>query len=71
MNTTEMSNELRTDWIIGKLVGLTTGRPAGFDVYRIHNPYTRTARVEPLNGGRIYRTEADARAAIARATGKA
>ena len=57
-----------TDWLIRPLAGLSTGRPAGFDVYRVHAPYTDAAKVEPLNPGRPYRTEAEARAAIARAT---
>lgn len=60
-----------TDWLISPLVGFRTGRPSGFSVYRIHAPYTDAARVEPLERGRIYRTEADARAAIARATKEA
>ena len=55
-----------TDWLIRPLAGLSTGRSAGFIVYRVHAPYTGDAREEPL--GRVYRTEADARAAVAAAT---
>ena len=55
-----------TDWLIRPLAGLSTGRSAGFIVYRVHAPYTSAAREEPL--GRVYRTEADARAAVAAAT---
>lgn len=63
--------ETVTDWIIAPMIGFTTGRPVGFSVHRIHAPYTDTARVEHLNKGRVYRTESDARAAIAEATGDA
>lgn len=57
-----------TDWIIHPLVGLRNGSPAGFDVYRVHNPHTSAAVVEQLDRGRIFRTELEAHAAIAKAT---
>ena len=66
-----MSAENVTPWTINKLLGLQRGRPAGFDVSRIHSPGTGKAREEFLERGRVFRSEAEARAAIAKATGSA
>jgi len=54
-------------WVIRTLADLRSGRITGYAVERIHNPYTRQARAESLDR-RIYRTHADAAAAIAKAT---
>lgn len=64
-------NKQTPPWEIRTLVGLNSGRITGYTVERIHNPCTRDARAETLDRGRVYRTEAQARAAIAKATGEA
>lgn len=61
---------MTTQWEIRRMVGFYSNRPTGYTVERIHNPYTEKAKVEFLEPGRIFRTEADARAAIAKATGE-
>ena len=53
-------------WEIRTLVGLQSGRFKGYTVERIHNPCTPQARAEVLDCGRVYRTQADAVAAIAK-----
>jgi len=53
-------------WEIRTLADLRSGRITGYAVERIHNPGTRQARAETLDRGRIYRTQADAAAAIAK-----
>ena len=57
-----------TDWTIRPMVGFRSGRVTGYTVERIHHPYTRFARAEPLERGRIFRTHAEAQAALARVT---
>ena len=59
----DMSNT-STPWQIKELADFGTGRPAGFDVFRVHNPYTDQAKVEYLKPVSRFRTEAEARAAI-------
>lgn len=54
-------------WEIRTLAGLHSGRITGYTVERIHSPRTPQARAETLERGRIYRTKADAVAAIAKA----
>ena len=58
-----------TPWEVRTLYAGFTGRIAGYDVQRVHNPYTQQARVEYLERGKVFRTEQQARAAIAKATG--
>jgi len=60
-----------TDWKISPTVGFRSGRVIGYTVERIHHPYTRFARAEELENGRIFPTHAAAQAALARATGQA
>lgn len=57
-----------TPWLLKELLDFSTGRPAGFDVFRVHNPRTESARVEYLKPVSRFHTEAAARAAIAKAT---
>lgn len=66
-----MSAAKHTPWQTKELVDFATGRPAGFDVFRVHNPYTDAARVEYLKPKSRFKTEAEAHAAIAKATGGA
>lgn len=67
MKTTPAS----TEWKIAPMVGFRSGRVTGYTVERIHHPYTRFARAEALERGRVFSTHAEAQAAIARATGQA
>lgn len=53
-----------TNWLIRPIAGFNAGKPMGFDVYRIHSPYTDKAKIEYLHQGKTYRTESDAQAAI-------
>ncbi len=66
-----MTTPTVTDWKISPMVGFRSGRVTGYTVERIHHPYTRFARAESLENGRIFPTHTEARAALARATGQA
>lgn len=63
-------NKQTPPWEIRTMVGFHSGRVTGYTVERIHNPYTRDARAETLDRGRVYPTEEQARAAIAKASGE-
>ena len=65
-----MSKHTPEPWQVHALHSAFSGRVAGYDVQRIHNPYTQQARIEYLERGKVFRTEQQARAAIAKATGE-
>ncbi len=58
-------------WEVRVVRGFESGRISGYTVERIHNPGTPDAKAEALERGRVFRTEAEARAAIAKAEGAA
>ena len=58
-----------TPWEVRTVYAGFTTRIAGYDVQRVHNPYTHQARVEYLERGKVFRTEQQAREAIAKAEG--
>lgn len=59
-------NTNHTAWLVKELLDFRTGRPAGFDVYRVHNPHTESAKVEYLKPVSRFTTERAALAAIAK-----
>ena len=62
-----MTDQTMPKWEIRKTVGFAHGRPTGFMVSRIFNPYTHTAYEETLrtkDGRTIFRTLAQAEQAI-------
>jgi len=68
-----MSGQQTPEWQVKAMSDFSTGRPCGFTVQRVHNPYTDRAKVEVLrtsDGRNFFRTEAAARDAIAETTGE-
>lgn len=70
MTKTEASKSA-TEWMVQPVCTTQSTNPHGFTVYRVFDPYTDKARVEYLDGARMFKTEWQARAAIAAATGSA
>jgi hypothetical protein len=68
-----MSGHTPVPWEVRPMVGIHSGKVTGYTVERIHSPYTQEARAEVLrvDGVNIWKSEKEAYAAIAKATGDA